>query len=144
MFHCSVIKVLCCCRFSTAHIGYHTVLSLSRTFFFFFEISFSREEVFSCSNCCILPQSSASCQQLFLFFLTGLLPRRQCLSILPSCFAFVNGLFHIFSFFLPEGFSSFSAALSSSIPPCMAAIRCQISSGAQSHHFMWKGIIFLP
>ena len=88
--------------FATARIFYHTVLSLSRTFFIFLKFLSSRESVLSCSNCYILPQllqlvNNFFC--LFYFFLISLLPRDQCLPILSSCSAFVNGVFHIFSIF---------------------------------------------
>ena len=36
LFHCSVIKVLCCCCFATAMIGYHSFRCLSTTFLFYF------------------------------------------------------------------------------------------------------------
>ena len=41
LFHCSVIKVLCCCCFATAMIGYHSFRCLSTTFFIFFFVLLS-------------------------------------------------------------------------------------------------------
>ena len=102
MFHCSVIKVLCCCRLR--QLVYFIILfcRCQELLFIFLKFLSSRESVLSCSNCYILPQLLQLVNNffyLFYFFLISLLPRDQCLPILSSCSAFVNGVFHIFSIF---------------------------------------------
>ncbi|RHC81833.1 hypothetical protein DW827_12655, partial [Blautia obeum] len=69
VFHCLVIKVLCFCSLSTAHLVYHIHFCLSRTFLSFFKtFQMNFCDSLLISNSFTLSHSLPNVNKFFIFF----------------------------------------------------------------------------
>ncbi|RHH16906.1 hypothetical protein DW222_12730, partial [Blautia obeum] len=70
VFHCLVIKVLCFCSLSTAHLAYHIHFCLSRTFLSFFKtFQMNFCDSLLISNSFTLSHSLPNVNKFFKFFI---------------------------------------------------------------------------
>ena len=120
MFHCLVIKVLCFCSLSTAHLVYHIHFCLSRTFLSFFKtFQMNFCDSLLISNSFTLSHSSVPVKYFFQVFSRHFLMsvyRSQATCLLYHMFVSLSTIIFVF-------FKTFQIVYSEETIPCDSLVR---------------------